>query len=245
MKKLILFLIFVPILYRVHGQYQLRPVMVSVSPVSGNLITVIPGANGWKEAADLEKEDISPTTLGFGIGVFVPVLKPLWFGISYSNSAYMKSSDENDLAYGTDFSGDTSYSYYNYREYSISKANVFSIGIMYRPGSLQKFISPYFKLAYTTQLVKLSGYTDYYNSYWYYNQPPYDNGTNYSEESFSDERKFRNSGFTLGMGMDFRLSDHVTVNLFEVSASNLKGSNSHAFNIMVKTGVNIFFLKQK
>src|SRR5947208_2737044 len=81
--------------YHIHFSKKFHPPCTDL-----NYISMITGVNNLKEAANGKgNSDLSVNTSGFGFGVFVPVLKPLWIGFAYQNSAYYKLSEEYGISY--------------------------------------------------------------------------------------------------------------------------------------------------
>jgi|GEM_PF-4236991 len=246
--------------FSAQAQLQLRPIMIKINPLVATTMELNPTTTKWIDKNYSNTGSSSPAGVGFGMSVYIPVLKSLWIGGSYSNAAYYKNGDRGNYtneyinqSYTTGTMSTFNSGYVDsYDQYHLQKLTSYSIGLQYRPGRTNKSVSPYFNLLYSMQSFKQDAYTHHIdtseyitttdlstydsNSYYYY--------TNTNTE-VTQKQTYNSSGLTLGIGLDIRLSKQILLNLLEINGSNLSGSNNHVFSLTAKTGITIMLLKRK
>jgi hypothetical protein len=242
------------------AQFQLRPIIIKINPVSASTMELNPTTTKWIDKNYSNTGSSNPAGIGFGLSIYIPVLRSLWLGGSYSNAAYYKDGDEGNYTNGyidkTNISGGTSIfnsgNTQSYDQYHLQKLTSYSIGLQYRPGRINKFLSPYFNLLYSIQFITRSGYTHHVDTSGYItvtnlstsnsNSYYYDQNTH---TDINNKEVYNSSGLTLGVGLDIRLSNHILLNLLEVNGSNMSGNNNHVFSLNIKSGITILLLKNK
>jgi hypothetical protein len=222
------------------AQYQLRPIMIQVQPLNYQL-----GFIGTSNQPHLGEKNGNYTfqSAGSSFALYVPVIKNLYIGLSVNPLNYWAEIATNESTNENYFGGDTSTGYIE-NHYENVKAFTWGAGLLYMPGSKDKFLNPYFKLNYSRNTQKYSGHKTNVSGYYY--DPLASIGYQLSKDIITNEsRKFTTNGFSFGMGLELRINRYIRFNPLDLTFGIYKGTDCKFLSLQYKSGLTIMLLKQK